>query len=258
MQILDKKSERVALQAIAEEEQKRRHLVVTLSGAHAYGFPSPDSDLDIKAVHIQPTREILGFGKSSDANDRLEFIDGVEIDYSSNELSGVLAGLLTGNGNYIERILGQHILHSSPEHQQLKALTPKVLSKRVYRHYKGFAHGQRLAFENAEFPSAKKLLYTLRTVLTGVHLLRTGELLVDLNTTADKYGYAEAKELIEAKQQGEKTVLPESDRTTWKARFDSLFAELENAHDESILPESPKSVDELENFLIDVRRTNLL
>jgi hypothetical protein len=28
---------------IAEEEARRRHLVIALSGAHAYGFPSPDS-----------------------------------------------------------------------------------------------------------------------------------------------------------------------------------------------------------------------
>lgn len=33
-------------------------------------------------------------------------IDGVEIDYSSNELRDVLFGILKGNGNYLERILG--------------------------------------------------------------------------------------------------------------------------------------------------------
>ena len=32
---------------IVEESAKREHLVVYLSGAHAYGFPSPDSDLDL-------------------------------------------------------------------------------------------------------------------------------------------------------------------------------------------------------------------
>ena len=30
-------------------------MVVLLSGAHAYGFPSPDSDLDLKAIHLADT-----------------------------------------------------------------------------------------------------------------------------------------------------------------------------------------------------------
>ncbi len=37
---------------LAEEKAKRTHLVISLSGAHAYGFPSPDSDFDLKAIHI--------------------------------------------------------------------------------------------------------------------------------------------------------------------------------------------------------------
>jgi hypothetical protein len=32
-----------------------------LSGAHAYGFPSPDSDLDLKAIHVAKTADLLGF-----------------------------------------------------------------------------------------------------------------------------------------------------------------------------------------------------
>src|SRR5690606_22403890 len=41
----------VADRVLDEESARRRHLVIALSGAHAYGFPSPDSDLDLKAVH---------------------------------------------------------------------------------------------------------------------------------------------------------------------------------------------------------------
>lgn len=49
----------VAAEFLRAQAEERRHLVVSLSGAHAYGFPSPDSDLDLKAVHIEPTRELL-------------------------------------------------------------------------------------------------------------------------------------------------------------------------------------------------------
>jgi predicted nucleotidyltransferase len=35
-------------------------LFATVSGAHLYGFPSPDSDYDLRGVHILPPEESLG------------------------------------------------------------------------------------------------------------------------------------------------------------------------------------------------------
>ena len=32
----------------------------TISGAHLYGFPSPDSDFDLRGVHLLPLKEIVG------------------------------------------------------------------------------------------------------------------------------------------------------------------------------------------------------
>jgi predicted nucleotidyltransferase len=57
--VLTKKQRAVADRVLREEENRRRHLVVSLSGAHAYGFPSSDSDLDLKAIHIEPTAHLL-------------------------------------------------------------------------------------------------------------------------------------------------------------------------------------------------------
>jgi hypothetical protein len=45
--VLSIDQKRVMMRVIAEEQEKRSHVVVYLSGAHAYGFPSPDSDLDL-------------------------------------------------------------------------------------------------------------------------------------------------------------------------------------------------------------------
>jgi hypothetical protein len=249
---LDGKAAAVAERVLAEEEGHRRHLVIALSGAHAYGFPSPDSDLDLKAIHIESTPRLLGLGVPKETFDRLEVIEGVEIDYTSNELRGVLAGILAGNGNYIERVLGALIVHSAPEHEPLKALVAKSISKRVHRHYRGFAQSQRKAFEEAEQPIAKKLLYVLRTALTGTHLLRSGELRVDLRDNADEYGFPEAHDLIAAKRQGERTVLPGREPTLWQARLDKLFEILDEAHASSPLPEEVDA-QELEDYLVALR-----
>lgn len=35
-------------------------LFATISGAHLYGFPSPDSDYDLRGVHVLPAKEAFG------------------------------------------------------------------------------------------------------------------------------------------------------------------------------------------------------
>lgn len=257
MEFLAGTARQVAEQVAREEESRRRHIVIALSGAHAYGFPSPDSDLDLKAVHAAPARQLLGLGNVRDAFDRMEVIDGVEIDYTSNELRGVLAGILAGNGNYIERVLGKLIVQSSPEHEQLRELVPGVLCRRVHRHYRGFAHSQRRAFEESEQPTVKKLLYVLRTALTGIHLLRTKELRVDLTTVAGEYGYGDVHELITAKKQGERVVITEQGKNAWTARLDDLFRLLDEAREHSPLPEEPPSTAALDAWLVDLRARSL-
>ena len=136
--LLSSQQETVVRRFLEAEEARRRHLVVSISGAHAYGFQSPDSDVDLKAVHIAPTEEFLGLRNASGGAERLEIIDGVEIDYSSNELGHVLKGIIGGNGNFAERILG----HLQPVHavelQDLKPLVTAVLSQRCTKHVQEF------------------------------------------------------------------------------------------------------------------------
>jgi predicted nucleotidyltransferase len=83
--VLSDDQRKVMARVLAEEEARREHVVVYLSGAHAYGFPSPDSDLDLKAIHVARTADLLGFEVPAPTVDRAEIIDGVEIDYTSNE-----------------------------------------------------------------------------------------------------------------------------------------------------------------------------
>jgi predicted nucleotidyltransferase len=255
--ILPEHPRRVAAAVLAEEENKRSHLVVCLSGAHAYGFPSPDSDLDLKAIHIAPTRALLGLSERPATHDRMEVLEGVEIDYTSNELGHALRGLLKGNGNYLERVLGAHLLLKNPLLEELAPLARATLSKRYYRHYLGFARQQAEAFHKATKPTAKNVLYVLRTALTGAHLLRAGELRVDLTLQLDEYGYADARELIAQKTAGERVVLDHASAAYWSTRVQRAFELLDGAHADSTLPEQPEGEHALEAWLVDVRLRGL-
>jgi predicted nucleotidyltransferase len=227
-----------------------------LSGAHAYGFPSPDSDLDLKAIHVADTADLVGFEAPPPTVDRAEIIDGVEIDYTSNELAHALSGVLAGNGNFLERVLGRMTATSSPLLEELRPLAQRALSRRVHRHYRGFAQNQ-LRFAEKE-PSAKKLLYVLRTALTGIHALEAGVIEADLTRLMDAYGIGGAAALIERKRAGERVSLEPALLDAWRPRVRALFERLDRARETSALPEDPPNEREVREWLLEVRRARFL
>lgn len=251
---IDARAQAVLEAVLDEESRKRSHLVVALSGAHAYGFPSPDSDLDLKCVHVEPTDRLLGLGGVALHADRMEVIDGVEIDYTSNEIKPVLLGVLHGNGNYIERILGRIQPRVSPDLEGLKPLVRAALSRRIASHYLGFAANQQEAFRRDT--TAKKLLYVLRTALTGRHALLTGEIETDLERLCEPYGFGGARELIATKRRGERVKLEAAESARWLAEADRAIASLRAAAAESVLPpEPPEDASRaLEAWLLELRR----
>lgn len=246
----------MADRVLDEESRHREHLVVSLSGAHAYGFPSPDSDLDLKSIHVAPTAALLALQPRHVPAERLEVLEGVEVDYSSNELLPVLQGLLQGNGNYLERVLGAIPVRASPELETLRPHVRAVLSRRLHRHYRGFAQGQFREWEKSGFKSAKKLLYVLRTTLTGTHALRTGAVETDVTELLDVYGFSEAHALVGQKTRGEKSELPEELSLKWRAEVARSFEVLDAAVPQSVLPEEPPeaAVAALEAWMLDLRR----
>jgi predicted nucleotidyltransferase len=254
---LTPKQTEVAKRVLAEEGSRRKHLVTALSGSHSYGFASPDSDLDLKSIHIEETAKLLGLNPPKTTHNRLEVVDGIEIDYTSNELQMVLVGLLSGNGNYFERILGPLLLERAPELEGLQDIARRTLSRRIVNHYRGFATSQLREAEKSERPTAKKILYVLRTALTGTHALRTGKLVTDLASLLDDYGLSEASKLIEVKRAGEKTPLTPEERTHWLGRIGKVFELLEQSVASSVLPEDPTTVAELESWLVNLRKARL-
>lgn len=254
--VLPDEQARVARRVLEEEGESREHIVVLLSGAHAYGFASPDSDLDLKAVHVSPTARLVGLEMAPASRDRMEVIDGVEIDYTSNEIGPVLAGVLGGNGNYIERLLGAPALVESPWMDELRPLVRAALSRRVHRHYAGFAMNQRKVALEEGGTTAKRLLYVLRTALCGSHMLRTGEVVTDIGPLFDTYGFGEARELVAIKQSGERAALSATEASRFRETVDRAMAMLEEAKPNSVLPEAPSdgAFRALSNWLIELRR----
>jgi predicted nucleotidyltransferase len=254
--VVTPKQREIAEAYLAERKTERKHLVIYLSGAHAYGFPSPDSDLDLKCVHIAPTADLVGLAPPDEPGDRIDVIDGVELDYGSNELAAVLRGAIKGNGNYLERILGELALDGDLGLlAEARRVVKPVLSRRAARHYGGFATSQLRLFD--EKPSAKRALYVLRTAATGRHLLARGELVTDVARLRE-FVPREIDELIALKQQGERIALEPAQVAAWRARLIAAIDAIDTAWPTSILPPDPPgdAILELDRWLREVRRTH--
>ncbi len=254
--VLTDKQRVVARAFLAVRDTERTHLVIYLSGAHAYGFPSPDSDLDLKCVHIAQTRELVGLAPPADsAGDRIEVIDGVELDYGSNELAPVLRGAIKGNGNFLERILGDLALGGSELLASARDVVQPLLSRRCAKHYSGFAFSQLKLFD--EKPTAKRALYVLRTAATGRCLLARGAIVTDVAKLGD-FVPREIDELVAIKQQGERQELDAAQVTRWRSRLVEAIAAVDAADEISTLPPDPPdtAVAEADAWLREVRRAH--
>ena len=144
---------------------------VTVSGAHLYGFPSKDSDLDLRGVHLLPLDEIVGLETGEETVAFMWDQAGVEADVVTHDLAKFCRLLLRRNGYVLEQVTSPLVLSTSPVHEELKELVPGLLTRNHAHHYLGFARTQWRAFEDERL---KPLLYTFRVLLTGIHLMRSG------------------------------------------------------------------------------------
>jgi predicted nucleotidyltransferase len=73
-------------------------LFATLSGAHLYGFASPDSDFDVRGVHILPLREVLRLDPACETVENTTLRAGLEIDLVTHEVRKFFHLMLKKNG----------------------------------------------------------------------------------------------------------------------------------------------------------------
>jgi uncharacterized protein len=97
-------------------------LLVSVSGAHLYGFASPDSDVDLRGTHLLPLSDLIGLDPPRSTLDRSWVEDGLEIDLVSHELAKFLLLLLRQNGNYLEQLYSPLVIIESNCIEELRSL----------------------------------------------------------------------------------------------------------------------------------------
>ncbi|WP_030744926.1 nucleotidyltransferase domain-containing protein [Streptomyces sp. NRRL S-31] len=232
-------------------EQPDPLLFAIVSGAHLYGFPSEDSDVDLRGVHLLPAADLVGLREPEETRSRTWVRYGVELDLVTHDVRKFARLMLRRNGYVLEQLLSPLVVHTSEAHRELTALAPAVLTSHHAHHYRGFAATQWRLFEKTG--ELKPLLYTFRVLLTGIHLMRTGEVQAHLPTLLEQLGGpGYLPELIAAKREREHGGA-DVDRARVAADVERLHTALDEAQAGSVLPDAGSAHDALHDLVVRLR-----
>ncbi|MFE2153154.1 DNA polymerase beta superfamily protein [Streptomyces lavendulae] len=227
-------------------------LFATVSGAHLYGFPSRDSDVDLRGAHLLPAAALLGLREPEETRTRMWDHGGVEMDLVTHDLRKFVRLMLKRNGYVLEQLLSPLVVHTTPEHEELVALAPGVLTSHHAHHYRGFATTQWRLFERGG--ELKPLLYAFRALLTGIHLMRSGEVQAHLPTLLGEVAEAPSwlAGLVEAKVAAEHGGY---DGPAVTAPYEALHAVLDAAQAATGLPQEAGAYGALDAFVVRCRES---
>src|SRR3989442_53314 len=146
------------------------------------------------------------------------------MDIVSHDVRKFFGLLLKKNGYVLEQLFSPLVVHTTPEHAELKEICcarisstspnslhgrggESVITKHHSHHYFGFAETQWKLFLNESPRRVKPLLYVYRVLLTGVHLMRAGEVEANLLRLNEEFHLPYVADLVMRKQSGENTTL---------------------------------------------------
>lgn len=205
-----------------EKEKGIEILLACETGSRAWGFPSPDSDFDVRVIYKHDKNWYLSLTEEKDTIEY--FLENNEIDISGWDLRKSLRLLAKSNPPLLERIQSPIIYKVDKEFLTgINSVAQKTYSRiATIHHYLSMA---KKAFEevaNSEDYKLKKFFYALRAsvaclwilekeeippiefgkMLNGLDLpenlkIRIGELIAIKSTISETYLHKGEKELIE-------------------------------------------------------------
>lgn len=152
--------------AALEAEHGIRILYACESGSRAWGFPSPDSDYDVRFIYVHPLAWYLGLDENPDT---LNFPVDAELDLAGWELRKALRLLRGSNAALFEWLQSPIVYHEAPGFRvQLAPLLPLAFNgKAGLHHYLGqLRRGVEEDLIGVEV-RLKRLFYALRSALAA-------------------------------------------------------------------------------------------
>ena len=206
-------------------------------GSRAYGLDGPASDHDRRGVFAAPTRLFWRLDKPP------THLDGPREEEFSWEVERFCTLALQANPTVLEVLWSPLVETITDDGRALREVRRAFLSRRVAETYGNYARDQlarvRARRERTGETNHKQAMHMLRLLLAGAHVLRTGEILVDVRPLRDR---------LLAVRQGQ---------APWEDWAAELLADLEAAAAETTLPEQPDR-PAVESVLVGVREKGLI
>jgi len=163
------------IQAERSAIEGREELTILLaveSGSRAWGFPSPDSDYDVRFLYVRPRDHYLRLEKRRDVYELP--LDGL-LDINGWDFDKTLRLLRTSNPTLFEWMSSPIIYRKHPAFDDLMISAHEhFLSKPGLYHYLHMAEGNYREFLKTDVVKLKKYFYVLRPILACRHILRSG------------------------------------------------------------------------------------
>lgn len=227
-------------------------LFATVSGSHLYGFPSYDSDCDLRGAHILPIEKVVGLYTERETVEMMETVGDTDVDLVTHDIKKYFQMLLGRSGNVLEHIYSPLVQHTTPYFDELREIAKGCVTKNHGHAYRGYAESVWKSVEKA--PKLKPLLYVFRVLLTGLNLMESGEVEANLMRLTQKYRLPYLDDMIAMKLQGsEETLLDDLDMDFYRQEYRRLVRQLDDARMASELPDEPRAKPELHDLLVRLR-----
>lgn len=214
-------------------------ILAVVVGSRAYGLDGPDSDHDRRGVYAAPTRAFWHLDKPP------THLDGPREEQFSWEIERFCTLALQANPTVLEVLWSPLVEHATADGHELLGARTAFLSRHVAHTYGAYARDQlkRVAVRRARTgeTNRKQAMHMIRLLLAGAHVLRTGEILVDVRPLRER--------LLKIKTGGE----PWESVVSWA---DELQADLAAADAASELPDEPDR-ERIDALLTGVRERGL-
>ncbi|MGH7453882.1 MAG: nucleotidyltransferase domain-containing protein [bacterium] len=228
-------------------------LFAAISGAHLYGFPSPDSDVDVRGSFVLPLDALLSLKSVEETVTRTYQHEGREVDFVAHDVRKFVQLMLRHNGYVLEQLYSPLVVQGHAAFDELRKLGRSCIVRHLVHHYRGFARNQMELLQKQQPPRLKDLLYVYRVLLTGIHVLETGEVESNLRNLNENFRLPDIDDLI-ARKIAEGAQLATEEVEAHHTRIDELFARLDSAFEKSALPERATNFEALNDFVIRIRK----
>ena len=206
-------------QELSEIEEKHGVKIIHCieSGSRAWGFPSPDSDYDVRFIYAHPKDWYVSLYEKRDVIERP--IDEV-LDISGWDIKKALQLMQKANGPLYEWLNSPIVYRQKPEHvATLLSLAKSCYNPiGIFHHYKAMTQSKTNELQGQKEVKLKTYLYALRTAMCCEWIIKQGtqppvifnELLISyFESQANESLQEEIESLLEQKKGvGEKQVMP--------------------------------------------------